>query len=78
MMTNSADPDQMQHSAVSDLGLQCLLRPVCPNAKDEYGIDNFLFSTQTYYWYLLELPEAILVGTNNMFVWRTRKDLSFH
>ena len=27
-MTNSADPDQMPHSAASDLGLHCLLRLV--------------------------------------------------
>ena len=25
---NSADPDQMLHSAASDLGLHCLLRPI--------------------------------------------------
>ena len=28
-MANSVDHDQLQHSAVSDLGLHCLLRPVC-------------------------------------------------
>ena len=27
-MANSIDPDQTPHSAVSDLGLHCLLRPV--------------------------------------------------
>ena len=30
-MTISADPDQMPHFAASDLGLQCLQRPICPN-----------------------------------------------
>ena len=30
-MANSVDPDQMRHSAVSDLGLHCLQRPICPN-----------------------------------------------
>ena len=25
------------HSAASDLGLHCLLRPVCPNTWDYYG-----------------------------------------
>ena len=30
-MTNSVDPDQMLHSAASDLGLHCLQRPICPN-----------------------------------------------
>ena len=28
-MANSVDPDQMPHSAASDLGLHCLQRPVC-------------------------------------------------
>ena len=27
----TVDPDQMLHSAASDLGLHCLFRPVCPN-----------------------------------------------
>ena len=26
--------------AASDLGLHCLLRPVCPNTKGYYGISN--------------------------------------
>ena len=30
-VANNADPDQMPHSVASDLGLHCLLRPVCPN-----------------------------------------------
>ena len=30
-LRNSADPDQMPHSVASDLGLHCLLRPVCPS-----------------------------------------------
>ena len=30
-VTNSVDPDQMLQNAASDLGLHCLLRPVCPN-----------------------------------------------
>ena len=33
-MANSADTDQMLHSAASDLGQYCLqLRPICPNTK---------------------------------------------
>ena len=32
-MANSVDPDQMLHSAASDLGLQCLLWPGCPNTE---------------------------------------------
>ena len=30
---NSVDPDQMPHFAASDLGIHCLLRPVCPNLR---------------------------------------------
>ena len=30
--------DQMPHSAASDLGLHCLLKPVLPNTSDYYGI----------------------------------------
>ena len=30
-MVNSVDPVQMSHSAASDLGLHCLLSPLCPN-----------------------------------------------
>ena len=30
-VSNSTDPYQLPHSALSDLGLQCLIRPICPN-----------------------------------------------
>ena len=30
-VTDSVDPDQTPSSAASDLGLHCLLRPLCPN-----------------------------------------------
>ena len=36
-MANSVDPDQMPHSVASELGLNCLLRPVCPNIFGYYG-----------------------------------------
>ena len=36
-MANSVDPDEMPHSAASHLGLNCLLRPVCPNTYGKYG-----------------------------------------
>ena len=36
-MANSVDPDQIPYSAVSDLGLHRLLRPVCPNSLGKYG-----------------------------------------
>ena len=34
---NNVDPDQTPHAA-SDLGLHCLLRPVCPKTWDKCGI----------------------------------------
>ena len=37
-VANSVDPDQMPHTVASDLGLHCLLRPVCSNTKGYYGI----------------------------------------
>ena len=37
-VANSVDPDQMLHSATSDLGLHCLFRPVCPNIWGYYGV----------------------------------------
>ena len=43
-MANSVDPDQTPRSAASDLGLNCLLRSVCPNTLSKYG--NF-FSNRT-------------------------------
>ena len=33
---NSVDPDQMPCSVVSDLGIHCLQRPICPNTKGYY------------------------------------------
>ena len=35
-MANRLDTDQMSHSAVRDLGLYCLPRPVCPNTSGYY------------------------------------------
>ena len=36
-VANSADIGQTPRPAASDLGLHCLLRPVCPNAWSKYG-----------------------------------------
>ena len=36
-MANSVDPDQMLHSAASDLCLHCLLRRVCLCIKGKYS-----------------------------------------
>ena len=32
------EPDQTPHSTASDLGLHCLLRPVCSNTLRYYGM----------------------------------------
>ena len=45
-MANSVDPDQMPHSAASDLGLHCLQRPVCPNIL---GTTAVLFTSKDLY-----------------------------
>ena len=37
---NSADLGHTPQNAASDLGLHCLLRPVCPNPKDKYGMSK--------------------------------------
>ena len=36
-MANSVDPDQMLHSAASDLGLHFLQMSICPNAQSYYS-----------------------------------------
>ena len=36
-VANVVNPDQMLHSAVSDLGVNHLLRPVCPNNQSKYS-----------------------------------------
>ena len=43
-MENSVVPDQMLHSAASDLGLHCFQRPSCPNTLGYYGNDEFRFN----------------------------------
>ena len=42
-MANSVGPDEMQHSIISDLGLHCLLRPVCLNPYSKYGSAELSF-----------------------------------
>ena len=37
-MAKSVDPDETPRSAASQLGLYCLLRPVCLNTYGKYGI----------------------------------------
>ena len=45
-MANSVDPVETPRSAASHLGLNCLLKPVCPNTYGKYGKYNWL-SAQT-------------------------------
>ena len=40
-VSNSVDPDEMPRSAASYLGLNCLLRPVCPNTYGKYGRQKY-------------------------------------
>ena len=37
MSVDSADLDQIPHFVASDLGLHCLLRPVCHNTLGKHG-----------------------------------------
>ena len=37
-VANSVDPDQTPRNAASDLGLHCLLEPVCSNTQGNYDI----------------------------------------
>ena len=48
-VANSVDPDETPHSAASHLGLNCLLRPVCPNTYGKYGSLFFLGEFQDTY-----------------------------
>ena len=44
-VANSVDLDETPRSAASHLGLNCLLRPVCPNTYGKYGYCTFVRST---------------------------------
>ena len=37
LSVNSVDTNQMPHSMTSDLGLHCLLRPLCPKTQVKHG-----------------------------------------
>ena len=49
-VANTIDPDQLPHSAASDLGLCWLLRPVCLNTSGKYNtfIRIFHFNLHNY------------------------------
>ena len=49
-MANNVDPDQMPHYAASDLGLRCLLKPVCPSTLRKCGGFSQAWA-HMYMWY---------------------------
>ena len=50
-VANSVDPDETPRSVASHLGLNCLLRHVCPNTYGKYGISIcFLKYNQNCQW----------------------------
>ena len=55
-MVNSVDPDKMPHSVVSDLGLHCLQRPICPNTWVLQYTNEIMgkWYTPLEKWYILE------------------------
>ena len=46
LVTNRVDPDQMSHSAASDLGLHCLFMHVCLNTWGKYNIFHLQFTSK--------------------------------
>ena len=44
LVVNNVDPDQMPHFVASDLGLHCLLRPVCQFTYGEYSKHNCILT----------------------------------
>ena len=55
MLSIPVDPDETLRSATSHLGLNCLLRPVCPNTYGKYGSQIALFKFLDKYQYSKEL-----------------------
>ena len=43
-MANSVHPFQTPRAVVSDLGIHCFLRPLCPNTYDKYMYSNLIKS----------------------------------
>ena len=58
---NSVDLDKMLHSAVSDLGLHCLSRPVCCNTYNmvELQLNRFLVEN------MKQILKSILIASNS-------------
>ena len=71
-MANSVDPDETPRSAASHLGLNCLLRPVCPNTYGKYGtmlwadsaVDKLLISFLFFVENRMTLHAKCLLGDN--------------
>ena len=73
-MANSVDPDQVPQNVASDLGLHCLLRPVCPSTHHGmyYGgvfWDFFIFLSPSKHvvgTHWKDLSNALLMSTHNI------------
>ena len=63
-MANSVDPDETPRSAASHLGLNCLLRPVCPNTYGKYGNLNRILCKNT----------TIIIYYNKTTKWENREE----
>ena len=63
-MANRVDPDQMLHSAASDLGLHCLQMPNCPTTYGYYGTWVTLLSSIHFPISLLK----VLIFINSSFI----------
>ena len=49
LFANSVDSDQMSHSVASDLGLHCLLRPICLCIEGYSGTLLFIIYLSIFY-----------------------------
>ena len=63
-MANSVDPDQMPHSAASDLGLHCLQKPVQNFRVITVGM-YFSFSPQLHILLVLLMSTHIVFSKRN-------------
>ena len=63
-MVDSADPDEILHSAASDLGQKCLNQPVCPNSVTTVYL-GFLFRVSNSINFILYLQMSYYNGVLN-------------
>ena len=73
-VANSVDPDETPRSAASHLGLNCLLRPVCPNIYGKYGIYFFsIRHVKAILWKCL-CKAITMSGPEHIFFLRNKKN----